>query len=550
MKPTNQQENIIGFAGNSVIIASPGSGKTFVVSEKIKLILQDLHHFQGVVAISYTNKASNELKDRSLKNGIDPKSSFFGTIDRFFVSEIIIPFGKMLFGLPQSQITVIKINELPDIEQAEFEGFSRETSIENITKEQADLLVKYFLRGILPIETIGVFGNYVFSKSEACKQYIKSRYKYIFIDEYQDAGVNQHQIFLKITELGVIGVSVGDLNQSIYAFSGKDSRFLQELSANKAFKLFNLTVNHRCHPSIINYSNYLLNTNTEIIKTDQNNVCFFRVEGNETKVANWIDKVIPAVEKEFGIKDAKNIGILTRNTRTAELINDSLKHPHKLSLTTDLDLSLNVWSGIFSNLLRFVFDKSFKFIEVINEFTTYDRISKVKVKSLIKLKNFIPTLFENNLNPDNAVKAFTEVAEIIAPNSFSKDSEIQLRSVLNSKIYLASYEPPHDGEINIMTLHKSKGLEFDAVFHLDLHEWILPQKSIENNDWDNPRYSDWTQDINLHYVGITRAKNGCILVSSTKRTNGTGETKNGNDSEFLWKDDIKSFRRFTKVAKV
>lgn len=39
-----------------------------------------------------------------------------------------------------------------------------------------------------------------------------------------------------------------------------------------------------------------------------------------------------------------------------------------------------------------------------------------------------------------------------------------------------------------MTLHKSKGLEFDAVIHADLYEWGLPSKKVENNNFKEPLY--------------------------------------------------------------
>lgn len=90
-----------------------------------------------------------------------------------------------------------------------------------------------------------------------------------------------------------------------------------------------------------------------------------------------------------------------------------------------------------------------------------------------------------------------------------------------------------------MTLHKSKGLEFDIVFHLDLYEWILPKKEIQDHQ---SFFSDIVQDINLHYVGITRAKKCCVLCHSTKRTNYKQEQKNGNPSEFLQLKALQSKR--------
>ena len=84
-----------------------------------------------------------------------------------------------------------------------------------------------------------------------------------------------------------------------------------------------------------------------------------------------------------------------------------------------------------------------------------------------------------------------------------------------------------------MNLHQSKGLEFDIVFHLDLYEWIFPGREFRRNYYGPPIYPDWEQDLNLHYVGITRAKKACILLTSGTRVNQDGETKQGQPSKFL-----------------
>lgn len=87
MTPTDEQKNIIDASGHIVVVARPGSGKTFVLSEKIRELLPLMKSYEGVIAISFTNKASKELKDRSLKGGFDKKESFFGTIHKFYISE-------------------------------------------------------------------------------------------------------------------------------------------------------------------------------------------------------------------------------------------------------------------------------------------------------------------------------------------------------------------------------------------------------------------------------------------------------------------------------
>ena len=111
MTPTDEQKNIIDATGHIVVVARPGSGKTFVLSEKIRELLPLMKSHEGVIAISFTNKASKELKDRSLKGGFNKKESFFGTIHKFYIFEIILSFGKQIFGLSENKIHIIDINE-------------------------------------------------------------------------------------------------------------------------------------------------------------------------------------------------------------------------------------------------------------------------------------------------------------------------------------------------------------------------------------------------------------------------------------------------------
>ena len=97
-----------------------------------------------------------------------------------------------------------------------------------------------------------------------------------------------------------------------------------------------------------------------------------------------------------------------------------------------------------------------------------------------------------------------------------------------------------------MTLHKSKGLEFEIVIHLDLYEWIFPYREF-STDWDNPIYPSYQQDLNLHFVGITRAKKACYLIHSDRRLNNASENKQGAPSNFLYKNGIDGLFRDLNV---
>ena len=97
---------------------------------------------------------------------------------------------------------------------------------------------------------------------------------------------------------------------------------------------------------------------------------------------------------------------------------------------------------------------------------------------------------------------------------------------------LNNYLPVSEDELQIMTLHKAKGLEFDFVFHLDLYDWILPRREYIKNCFDEV-FSHYDQCLNLHYVGVTRAKKAIVLINSTERFNFQHDLKRAKPSQFL-----------------
>jgi len=543
MTPTEEQQNIIDASGHIVVVARPGSGKTFVLSEKIRELLPIMDNHEGVIAISFTNKASKELKDRSLKGNFDKKESFFGTIHKFYISEIILSFGKQIFGLPENKIEILDITQvtLENDEKTYLEYI--EKNFDSSNRSHVDYLMLLFIQGTIYLNLIEVFAIYIYDHSIACRNYLKSKYKYVIIDEFQDCGKEQFEVFMKLKNLGLTAIAVGDLDQSIYEFTGKSPEFLTSLINNIDFTTFSLTRNHRCHPSIINYSLSLMSPNIELLQTDDIRVYHRNITGNETNIANWIDAHIQAMCDSFHVESLADVAILTRGHRTANIIDNNMITPHRILKQSSLESHNNQVSQLFDNILKFSYDTKLTITEVIEMFISLETLSVNEQKAIIRYFRNIKSIL-NSAEPNFAeVKISCEqIAEKLTPNQNQESSLELLDYVLNNELEI--YSVVSDNEIQIMTLHKSKGLEFEIVFHLDLYEWVVPQKQPGiNNDFNNPVYGSWNQDLNLHYVGVTRAKKVCVLCTSTKRTNGQNEIKNGNYSEFLSLNNVENLRR-------
>lgn len=561
MKPTPQQQQIIDDEGNCVVIAAPGSGKTFVLSQKLRCILSESIPFKGAIAISFTNEASSELKHRTLAGSIDPKGSYFGTIDSFCFIEIIAPFGKHIFGYPKSEFEVIQMDQLSEERKAKIEELPPVESYDDLEKGHIEILKQLYLEGKILLELFGVLANYVFDHSPACREYILARYTHIVVDEYQDSGYEQHLLFTKIVGLGLTGMAVGDVHQAIFGFAKKDKRHLMSLKGDEAFSLHPLLVNFRCHSSISNYAKKFISSNVtgfapKYTDTDENRVFEKYVEGNEAAICAWIEQAIHHFSPIYGVEARREIGILVNSGKKAQMIADGLTMPSRFFKSTPIDNDVSLWSGVFRRILNYVFDPEDTAHSVVDTFLdmhTDERITRRCVGAVRKVKAFIEglgsinALFAEGSNAEPLINLFAHAAEYIYPNKNSVKARKALLAVLTDKQNLESYFPIKDDEIRVMTFHKSKGLEFDIVFHLDLYSFILPRMSKVNGRWD---FTNIDQCVNIHFVALTRAKHACILVHSSKRTNWQDQIKDGRPSEFLVHPNLKELHQMRTPSPV
>ncbi len=507
MIPTPEQADILDERGNHVIIARPGSGKTTTIASVIQGRLANLPRFKGVIAISFTKKASRELASRALTAGQDKRGSFFGTIDNFFLSEIVLPFGPRVLGRSQTEISVMKVGDMAEnsrITTSPQKIFEHEEAVEDLIE---DLTVLY-RRGIIVLESAGILAYHIIRESRACQTYLLARYTDVVIDEYQDCGFWQHKVFLALCELGLRGIAVGDIDQSIFSFAYKDPRFLTELAASGQFRLYPLTYNHRSHSSIVHYTTKFLSEAYSEPPPEVTRIFRKSVEGDEYDTGVWLSNAVPLYAEQFGIRRFNDIAILVRNSRTAELVHECFDLPHKLFKTTPLDDDGSPMASAFKDLVIWLLDPRITRIELLDDALGPQGDPIVRRDCAEKLSDLQSTLQDGFGALVTQLPIFVSLAETFVGRRASTRVIDRLGYVLANEEYLLSYAPAQTNEVQLLTIHKAKGLEFDLIFHLDLHRWILPNE-----------YRESKEDINLHYVALTRAKLACVLCTSTYRHN-------------------------------
>lgn len=503
-KPTDEQINIIRENGNLVITAKPGSGKTYTIVEKIVDISKKLLNYQGVIAISFTRKASQELELRFKRKNIENTNHFFGTIDKFYISEIIIPFSKLLFNKGKPLEVKDSIDEYPKYEDL------KKLKENRIDKELFRLLKESLQEGLIFLEISGETALFILNEVPQCLIYLKARYTHIFIDEYQDCGEIQHEIFLRLVNKEIVGIAVGDLDQAIYAFSDRYSKYLLSLIGDDGFTHLEITRNHRCHKSISDYSLELMGITRDHIEEDKR-VFKVNVRGTDEQIIYAIENNLNEIKKKFNLSKNSDFAILCRGNGTARRASEFLTIDNKLFVDTPLDKINGNWASLFNDILNSYY------LYKTNEITVLDFVSKYINEELyyknfrkgLELVNKIFNLEDNQLEIN--LKEFISVAQLIYPEQEDVRITRMLKKILKNEEELYSFKPATENEINIMTLHKSKGLEFKCVFLMDLYKWILPPEG----NWVSEE--DYIQALNLHYVGVTRAIEACYIMIGNKR---------------------------------
>ncbi|MDC9611614.1 3'-5' exonuclease, partial [Pseudoalteromonas sp. GABNS16H] len=288
-----------------------------------------------------------------------------------------------------------------------------------------------------------------------------------------------------------------------------------------------VNINHRCHPSITNYANRLFSENANLLPANEIRV-FHRVfNGTQIDLANELNTYLPKAAALYGVTNLSEIAILVRNNRSLGYLTAGLNIPHRVYSDDSLGLINTRASNLFSDLLRYRYDTAFLTtdIDAVREYESVcTRAQLARVRSGIQLVRSID---------DQYLEAtILDISEELLGGNLSSRDVAALNDVVNSTEALNQYTPSNDTEVQVMTLHKSKGLEFEIVFHLDLYDWVFPYREY-TGDFNDEVYPSWDQDLNLHYVGITRAKAACILARSTRRLNNQQQNKQGRNSAFL-----------------
>ena len=292
--------------GPSLVIAGAGSGKTRVLTYKIAYLLSKGMKPWSIMALTFTNKAAREMKERIGRLVGDDLAQhlYMGTFHSIF-SRILraeaehIGFNNnfTIYDETDSRSlikAIVKEMELDDksykpaavharISMAKnnlvsAESYASDAAIfEQNKRAQMPEVGKIFLAYVqrckqanaMDFDDLLVLTHQLFREHEEIRQKYAARFDYILVDEYQDTNHVQMSIVMQLCKEKLRVCAVGDDSQSIYSFRGANiDNILNYQNQLKGTRLFKLEQNYRSTQTIVKAANSLIKNNRNQIKKD------------------------------------------------------------------------------------------------------------------------------------------------------------------------------------------------------------------------------------------------------------------------------------------
>jgi DNA helicase-2/ATP-dependent DNA helicase PcrA len=300
-----QREAVVNSDGPTLIVAGPGSGKTRVLTYRIAHLLNNGADPFGILALTFTNKAAEAMRERIEKiSGNNARSLYMGTFHSVFARilrveapKIGYPSNFTIYDTEDSKSlikTIIKEQGLDDKIYKPNAIYNRISSAKNslITPqmylEDAELLgedrnarrpatsnlykiycERCFKSGAMDFDDLLLNTHIILEKFPDVLYKYQHKFRYVLIDEFQDTNSLQYEIVRKIADVFQNITVVGDDAQSIYAFRGATIDNI--LNFEKDFpelKVFKLEQNYRSTQNIVKAANELIHKNKNQLKKE------------------------------------------------------------------------------------------------------------------------------------------------------------------------------------------------------------------------------------------------------------------------------------------
>lgn len=536
-----QREAILHRGSPLLLLAGAGSGKTLVITKKIAYLIKECEiPPERIMAVTFTNKAANEMKNRVCE--LLPEIKQYRLFVRTFHSAClrILKENAHYIGYKSDFLILDEGDKLSIIKKImkEDETPKRITPkmmikfISNIKNEREDSItydrnffenvynkyLQYQLKeNLMDFDDLIINAIKLFEKEIPVLNYYRERFKYVLVDEFQDTNPQQYKLIKLLTQNAENDLTVvGDDDQSIYSFRG--ATVLNILNFENDFpntRIIRLEENYRCPKDIVEAALSVIKNNSQ---RHRKNV--FSNKDNQYRIENWIcysdleeaKDIVEEIEKLFDLGfEASDIVILFRTNSQSRVYEKEL-------LTRSIDYKILGGVGFYERteikdsiaFLRLMtdFKDNFSFRRTVNTpprsigekslsvfedfaslrgLTLYDAIDYIEESSLTK-------------KASNNIKAYKSILEDYS-KKIKEDAEykggVNIESIffnfLEDIDYFSIFKS--DGEIRMATANDNikelfrayydyKSIESDANINNFLEEISLYRDTYNNENKD------------------------------------------------------------------